>query len=413
MKPRTIACISFALFAASAWLAWSTAAPPDEAADPVARRRMKPPPQSEETRHHQKLLATLERELITGPRPERVVFSGQDMDFILSRDGTEAASYYGSEWARHDPASMCEWIERRGLIGWGPFRSDISNIFFVSSLFEKWAARDADAALTAALRLSRAPARAQGLASALQVIWRSDPEKARRVLAEHGDLLTNSPDIRLSCDGVTHGPADLKFLASLPAGKLRGKLLGLVLTDATDSHSESSHAAATAVWESLSGEQKQDLAFGEFFQRRGGLIRYGTSLNDKESLPPFPDEAELLRGHAETSGNATAARDFIIGHGDAWAAAEPAEAIAWSLAHLKGSDRLEYTAGLFKAAATADYDRTLAAWQSLPPGVLKARAAGALFAGTPDDRKPDAEALLDTLSAHDRGVADKEAHTRR
>ena len=50
---------------------------------------------------------------------------------------------------------------------------------------------------------------------------------------------------------------------------------------------------------------------------------------------------------------------------------------------------------------------------TLPPGVLRARAAGALIAGTPDDRKPEAIALLDTLSAHDRGVAEKEANTRR
>ena len=88
---------------------------------------------------------------------------------------------------------------------------------------------------------------------------------------------------------------------------------------------------------------------------------------DAKSLPPFPEEATLLRGYAETSGNATAARAYITGHGDAWAAAEPAEAIAWSLAHLKGSDRLHHTAGLFRAAAKADYDRAVTAWQHCRP----------------------------------------------
>lgn len=411
MKARTIACISLALFTTSAWLAWSTAALPDEAADSVARRRMKLPPQSEETLRHQKLLATLERELLTGPKPERVAFSGQEMDAILSRDGTQAASFYGHEWAMHDPASMCEWIERRGMIS-GPFRSDISTTFFVSGLFATWAASDADAALAAALRQSRAPARVQGLVSALQVIWRTNPDLARRVLAEHGNLLDGASDILLSYDGVSHGPADLKFLASLPAGKLRGKLLSLVLANAVDSYSESSHAEATALWEILSTEQKQDLAAGGFFQRKISLIKYGTPLGGDKSLPPFPEEAELLRDYAESSGDTAAARDYIMGHGDEWAAKEPAVAVAWSLSHLKGSDRLHYTAGLLKAAAKADYDRAVAAWQTLPLGVLKARAAGALLAGTPGDRKPEALALLDSLSAHDRGVAEKEAHAR-
>jgi hypothetical protein len=410
MKPRNIAVIALILFAASAWLAWSTAAQ-DETVDPVAGLRSKMPPKSQETSASQSLLATLERELIAGPKKRIEAFSGKEMDSILSRDGWEAAFAYGYDWAENDPAAMCEWLERRGLIP-GPFRWDHSSSF-VSTLFEKWAARDADAALAAALRLSRMPARAQGLASSLQVIWRSDPERARRVLAEHGEWLAGAPDTQLSYNGVRHGPADLKFLASLPAGKLRGKLMSLVLANAVDSYSESSHAAATALWESLSAQQKQDLAAGGFLQRMNSLVNFGTPLGGEKSLPPFPDEAELLRGYAESSGNTTAARDYIIGHGDEWAAREPAEAVAWSLAHLKGSDRLDYTAGLFKAAAKADYDRAVAAWQSLPAGVLKARAAGALIAGTQDDRKPEALALLDTLSTHDRGVAEKEAHTRR
>lgn len=44
-------------------------------------------------------------------------------------------------------------------------------------------------------------------------------------------------------------------------------------------------------------------------------------------------------------------------------------------------------------------------WESLPPGVLKATAAGEIIHGASEDRKPQAMALLEGLSAHGRKLA--------
>ncbi len=245
------------------------------------------------------------------------------------------------------------------------------------------------------------------------MVWRSDPERARHVLTEQGEFLARwAPEIRLSYDGVSHGPDDLNFLASLPAGPLRGRLLSLVLASAVDSYSKSSHAEATAFWEDLPRDVKQDIVAAGFGLLTSMLMDFGT-YDGVKPLSPFEDEAELFRHHAESSGSASAARDFIRGHGDSWAASDPAAAVSWSLADLKGNNRLSYTASLFEAAAHSDYDRAVAVWQTLPPGVLKARAAGALVAGTSESRMPDALALLDTLSPHDRGIAEEAANIRR
>lgn len=413
MKPLPGVFTALCLFGFFAALAWLTGTPPEDAAA-SQRIRALSAQLSSSTRSPSTpdaVLAKLERELLYGAEPVVEVFSGAELDRLVAvgrdffhHDGDPAFSY-AWDWARAAPAEMCAWLNRRELVP-GIFGRDQGERF-ASFLFERWAEHDLEAALAAAIRLARPADRAQGLASVLQLLWRSDPDRARGIMLKNLDLLSKESPVSLNYDDDKTGPVDLDFLASLPPGKARGNILARVLKSAAESSHSTSQANAVSFWKHAPDDLKHDLVAAGF------SLRYAHSVIEppvvEGTTPVFLGMEDLLRETAETTGDPGTARDLIINHGQAWAARDLDAALDWSQSHLKGRDRLQLSAGLFRSAARSDFEHAVLTWQSLPAGILKARAAGALLAGTPEDRKPEALTLLDTLSTHDRTAAQEEA----
>jgi hypothetical protein len=124
-------------------------------------------------------------------------------------------------------------------------------------------------------------------------------------------------------------------------------------------------------------------------------------------IPDLEGMEEMRRRHVETTGDPVAAAHYVASrNGREWAQRDPAAAVAWAQQHLKGEQRVKGTARLFAAGAAENFDATLQLWQSLPDGVLRARAAGNLAAGAPADRKAEVEALIAGFSPTDQRIAD-------
>jgi hypothetical protein len=348
------------------------------------------------------IIARSERELIYGPDPVPGNFSAAGIERTIRQcaslpGGDQAIFSYLEQWTALDPRGVFAWFDRRGSPG-GRFLQDYDGLR-ASMLFRIWAEQDLEAALTAAARLKFPGRRAQGLATTLQALAKTDPDRAREFFKAHLALFASIPGLYLDYDYYDKGAAALNFLSSIPSGKARGNLLASLLQTLSSAFSP---VESSKFWEQAPDGVKQDLVAAGFS---------AASLADTrpDGRPLFPDLENRLRQQAEISGDPGAAEKFVDTYGYSWAARDLDSALAWSRTHLKGRARLESSAGFFYSAAEANFDHAVLTWQSLPPGILKAKAAGALLAGTPDARKADAEALLETLSPHDLSIAQQSA----
>ncbi len=391
----TLACC---LFGAALMLGRMTGSPPPPA--PGFIRKVSEVTGKSRGKDAESLLAVLEERLTLPPAAPVAssLFSALEMNRLaagesLTRRGLHGPSRalgYASSWAASDPRGMFAWLQQQGHMP-GPERSDQS-LYYTAALFSNWARTDMEAALAAASLVRRDSSQAHAFMSLLPLLWRDNPDRAREVIGKYGSLFT--PALLFEYGNDQTGPRDLEFLASLPPGKTRGTLLSLLLTDAATApdvrDSSRSHAPdmAIAFWNEASGGQKQELVDAGFSLRDARV--YGTV----ETPPVFEGMEDLVREKAESSGDARTAAEFIRGHGQAWAARDPDAALAWARDHLKGQDRLELSARLFRTFAENDFDHAVEMWRSLPPGRVKILAASSLADGTSPSRRQETLSLL-------------------
>ena len=271
------------------------------------------------------------------------------------------------------------------------------------TLFGEWAKRDANAAVAAALRCASKRDRAEAVIDVIESLRKTDPARAASLAAEN--LAVFGTDSLRGFSAYGEGPKDTwDFLTALPAGNERGALLARYFKDIVRYHGDD----CARVWKEMPEAMRQEVVAGGFtgtYLGRSGFPGPG-------ELPAAPATLEgledLHRRHIETGGDADAARGFLNTTGRAWAERDPAAAIAWAQQHLKGELRVTGTAKLFTCAATSDFDAALRTWQTLPDGILRARAAGRIAAAAAHARSEEVGALLATLPPGDLAIAEAE-----
>ena len=125
---------------------------------------------------------------------------------------------YSWEWAEESPVEMFDWLIHEGG---SDFKERVSA---ASILFEKWAAKDMEAVLSAVSKIPDTNLRRQALASSLEVLCQSNPSRARELLIQNLDLFP--PGLEGSVfKAYGTGKTTCDLLLSLPPGPERTRLL--------------------------------------------------------------------------------------------------------------------------------------------------------------------------------------------
>jgi hypothetical protein len=277
-----------------------------------------------------------------------------------------AAFHYAREWANDAPEEMFAWLAKQNE----------EQSFYAYILFESWAGKDMKGALAAANRIPISKNRAQALISCLEVLNKSDPSRAKKLLAQNIELFSPAESSSLSW---SYDPGNLciEMVNSLPPSKERTCLLSNLLGDVC--HSDE----AKKVWKDLSMSERRELIDAGFDPYKGS----------DESLDGIED---LLRERIEATGDTNLAETFISKYGGDWVERDLAGALEWTQKHFKGHSRVEHREKLFQTGITKNFDQTIKIWKAMPEGFLKSSAAEAILRATPDTRKAEATTLLNT-----------------
>ncbi len=336
-------------------------------------------------------LLQLEHQILRNPpAPPSESHDAEGMEKALADDdlsagstsGGMAAIVYAWNWPEEAPEAMLAWLIHQGG------SSKQQRMAPASILFRTWAATDMPAALAAVARIPNSELRAQALASAVEILCKTDPGRARELMQKNLGLFASSKVTSVFRSYET-GETTCDLLLSLPPSAERTNLLAGLLNGMAGHRMADEDSKALAVWKSAPDTLRRELVAAGFEV-------------DREPSESFEGLEDLLREQAETSGNPEVAESFMRSHGPAWAKRDLAGALAWAQARLKGKNRVERSASLFKAAASQDFDTAVRVWQTLPAGSLKTRAAEAIATGAPPDRKPEAAALQKPPPERDR-----------
>ena len=345
-------------------------------------------------------LTALERELVRALDPGAGFFSGERLaelvleDFATDLPVPNAANSYAKGWATKNPREMFDWLHRRGGFTL-PQRAANTHYGFLNTLFHQWTKQDPAAAVSAALSITGKRDRADALVEVISELRKSDPARAAALAAEHIEKFGKDTVRGFSAYGGNYRET-WDFLRALPAGKTRDGVLARYFDDIIRYHG----ADCAKMWQEMPTELRRALVTSGFS---------GMNLGHADSAAGSPATLEglndLRREHIEATGDPRVTRAWLNTGAHEWAQRAPAAAIAWAQQHLKGEQRVNGTAQMFSAGAERNFDATLQLWQSLPDGILRARAAGNLAAGAPAERKEAVDALLESLSPADRGLA--------
>lgn len=397
MKRASILLASPLAFVLAALLAWHVGSPAGKMM-PLDEAGVRSPRQREVAAASSGNLAAIaaqfENEMLIYRDPPKEIHDSEWMEGVVAGERTGRNSFVlgcstyaiecTSQWAEESPAEMFVWLIHQGG---SDFRERESA---ASTLFEKWAEKDVETALAAVFEITNTNIRRQALASSLEVLNKSNPNRARELLQQNLDLFP--PDLEGSVfNDYNTGKATFELLLSLPPGVERTHLLANLLTCMARWGNDVA-ANAIAIWKQAPEPMRREWVTAGFS-------------SGKENAASFDGLEGFTREQVETIGNPKSADQFMDAHGPAWAKRDLAGAMDWAQTHLKGKARIERSAGLFEAAANKDFDTALAIWQTLPDGILKARAAGAMSKGAPPNRKAEAEAVVQSLSERDRDLA--------
>jgi len=404
-----VALVSFTAAAVAGWFSISPAAEiprvisviPAKAEQPAAKS---PPVTPSRTA----ALAAAERNLLLELAPSSDRCTGARLTELCLEDETDrpgnaAAFLYAQRWARQSPQEMFDWFQLRGGFEVRAEPRGSSRYNFVAVLFAEWAKRDPAAALRAALACHQERDRGTAVVNIVRTLHETDPPRAVAIMAEHTEFFRGFGDLPFSARAVNYR-ATWEALTTLPAGKDRNTILARYFDDLWKYRREES----ARLWQEMPASLHDELVAGSF----AGAVAIQQGEPVPQYIPELEGMDELRRRHVETTGDTAAATHFANSRdGREWAQRDPAAAIAWAQEHLKGEQRVRCTASLFHAGAMGNFDATLQLWQSLPEGVLRARAAGNLASGAPAERKAEVAALIATMSETDRRIADLAEHT--
>jgi hypothetical protein len=308
------------------------------------------------------------------PAPPRKTHDAKGMDdsvfsleHAVSCGGGMHAIEYSLDWAKDAPEEMFAW-----LVGQNGKRSHYANM-----LFSQWAEADIEAALAAVFKIPDPQLRAQALLTSLEVLSKSNPDRAKEILLRNMSLFSpNEASLFFEYDS---GKTTWDLLLALPPGKERTHLQAELL------ERMNSDGLAQNLWKQASESQRREWL-------AAGFSPYMTTADTFEGL------GEIMKEKAETSGNPADATKFIEGHGEAWAKRDLAAALDWAQAHLKGKSRVDLSGKLFQAGIAGDFDATLRIWKDLPEGYQKKDIAEAMLRAVPDARKAEARAVLQPVA---------------
>ncbi len=299
--------------------------------------------------------------------------------------GELEASNYSRLWAVENPAEMFEWFLRQELVP-----NDLRNSL-VAWLFFQWAKQDVGAALVAYTRISHAESRAQALISTLDVLCQKDPVKARDLLLQNIDSLEVLESLELQ--EFESGKARTELILALPNGRLRSMLMAenirtLMYSGIGCGGDKSSYYARAAIgtdlWEQLSTDE------------RGELVDAGLRLSEFDEIQ-LEGLEEIIKQRAEASNDPGQASYFIDRYGVSWAERDVAAALSWTMSHLKGEERMDWSLILIDFAAEKDFDAVMRVWRTLPEGTLREQAATRLAVISPAAQEADKSLLQDSV----------------
>jgi hypothetical protein len=393
---------SFTVTAVAGW--FSVKPPATDAARviPAMLEKSAPPVSQPADRSASAVLAAAERELMQEFDRSGERFTGERLAELCLADsadtaGEDDATRYARGWAAQSPQEMYDWFQSRGdlVLPTNTKRSDFRR--FTEILFTEWAKHDSTAAVKAALTCQPAVHRTYAMRSIIGTLRQTDLPRAVALMAEHGEFFregglpfsVRDENYRAVWDALTH----------LPAGKTRSTFVARFFDDLWTVRRDES----VRMWQEMPPALREELAAASF----SGSVITMSGTRAPQYIPELEGMEEMRRRHVETTGDPVAAAHYVASrNGREWAQRDPAAAVAWAQQYLNGEQRVKGTARLFAAGAAENFDATLQLWQSLPDGVLRARAAGNLAAGAPADRKAEVEALIARFSPTDQRIAD-------
>jgi hypothetical protein len=376
------------IFAIAAAAGWFTASPPGDEMNRRIPAPIKPPAvpavptaAAAPSKNRDAAIAALERAFALSLDPAAEVYSGERLmewcrgDFPSDLPGgSDEACAFANQWAAKDPEGMFEWFLSQGRF---TLEARGTSCNFLGTIFQGWANKDSGAAAAAALRCPSKREQGEARAAILEAL--SD---ASFSLNANGKELAEK----------------WTFLCGLPVGRSRATILARYFDEVTRYHA----AESERLWREAPVDIRRELIAGGFTASWAG---HDDKASDKP--PSFDGLADLHRQYAEENGDCKDARHFLNAHGNEWAQSDPAAAVAWSLAHLKGEQRVQLTAQLFFDAASHDFDAAVDAWQALPDGILKARAAGNMVSGAPENRRAEMDEFLSVMPPSDLSEAEE------
>jgi hypothetical protein len=337
-------------------------------------------------------LSEMERRVVRFSSSKIEVLDAEGMESRLLLDlhkspsggGVEALNYSG-RWARENPAEMFEWFIRQELVS-----SDLRKSL-AAGLFIEWAKQDMAAALAAVTRISHAESRAQALLSTLEVLCQEDPVKARELLLQNINSLGALKSVEFEI--FEPGKARTKLISDLPPGRLRSLLIAENISSLMrsglgcggDNSSYYAKAAiGTELWSQLSTEDRRE------------LVDAGLRLSDFDEIQ-LDGLEDLIKQRAEASNDPRQASLFIDRYGISWAERDAAAALSWTMSHLKGKKRMEWSLMLIDYAGQKDFDAAMRVWRTLPEGTLREVVAKGLAEVAPADHETEIALLQDSV----------------
>lgn len=317
------------------------------------------------------------RQIDAQPRP----FSGTEFDkLVADRSGTggESAESYAGRWARADPDGLAAWILQAR---WKPH-------YVTWVLFHTWAQTDDRAARTA---LEKWPAhwkdeRRQAIGAMIAGLGSTHPAAAGALAMDHLPLLAEgSSYIGRSpfFQGFKQSDAFWKVIAALPRDASRNKVLAAYLNLGVHNDAE-----IMKRWKDASVKLRLDLVEGGFPNGK----------NVDEAI--FDGLPDMILEHALKTGDRSALynglREQVRRDSD-----RLGDSVALSRERMTGRDRAEFPAELISLAARQNFPKALDYWRSLPDGLMKVRAAGALEMAAPPEFKSRMEAEISKLPPAD------------
>lgn len=364
MKPGRILLISLAAFLLSAGGSWLFHDPQLAAAG----RKETPdtltiPGRSARTADSPSLttspgLEMLRREMLESTGAIQGLFSGERLEELLRESfpeegpGPEDPDEYAEEWCRLNPRAVLAWGKQRGSF---EINEDRYSLSLLHTLFLSWARQDQAAAFEAYSRLSE-PDRAEALHGLIRGLVMKDPALAARLAAENmKDLASGGFGRYLSTEESWQLWLALK---DLPEGDTKVEILIRLLHQ-------------PGVEASIVNELPAEI-------KRAMLLKTGDHWNLRTAILRSDDGKTVLRELAQSTGRPDLAQRWLDMRGESLSATDVSEALRWVQSSSTGEQRVKAVVEILQSVAEENTQLAMEVWHTLPEGILRARAAGAI-----------------------------------